>query len=75
MDAALPVVVGDLGGGALAGGEVAHGERHLGAGAGQRPRGLDADPRCAAGDDGAAAGQVDAARHLRRRRVVPVTPC
>ena len=64
--------VGDLSGRALAGGEVAHRERHVGSGAGQRTRRLYPDPRCAARHDDAAAREVDAARHLRRRRVVPV---
>ena len=55
---------GDVGGDALAGGGVAHGEGDLRAGVGQGPRGLDADARRGAGDDGPAAGQVDALDHL-----------
>ena len=43
---------------------VADGEGHLGAGAGERPGGLDADAGRAAGDDRALAGQVDAGDDL-----------
>ena len=62
----------DLAGRALAGGEVAHRERHVGSRARQRTRRLDSDPGRAAGDDDAATAEVDAACYFRSRRVVSV---
>jgi hypothetical protein len=50
------------------GAPVADGEGDLRARAGERPGGLDADARRAAGDDDATAGQVDALDDLRSRR-------
>lgn len=54
----------DLGRGAFAGFDVPDRERHLGSRRGQSPRGLDADARCTAGDNGTPAGQVDAGDDL-----------
>ena len=51
------------------GGRVADRERDLGAGARERPRGLDADARRAARDDRAAPGEVDARDDLRGGRL------
>src|SRR5438477_3081957 len=53
-------LVADLVRGLLAGFEVANRDRDLGAGNGQRSRGLDPDPGRAAGHDGALAGEIDA---------------
>ena len=50
---------------------VAHRERDLRAGVRQCPRGLDADTRRRAGDDGPLTGQVDARDDLSSGRVNP----
>jgi hypothetical protein len=63
--------LGDLGGGALARFDVADRQRHFGARPGQRPGGLDADARGAAGHDGPAAGEIDAVHDLGGRRFGP----
>jgi hypothetical protein len=55
----------NLGGRPRAGLDLAHRERHRGAGRGQRPRRLDPDARRAAGDDDLPAREVDAGGHVR----------
>ena len=74
LDAHVGIARGfdDLAGRALAGGKVAHRERHVGSRARQRTRRLDSDPGRAAGDDDAATAEVDAACYFRSRRVVSV---
>ena len=57
----------DVGGCACAGVDIADGERDRGSGGGQDACGLDADPRRAARDDRALAGEIDALHHLGRR--------
>ena len=57
----------DVRGHALTRGDVADRKRDLGTRVGERPRGLDADPRRGARDDRALAGEVDAVDDLARR--------
>ena len=67
-DRGIPGVFADLRGDPLARGGIAHRECHRRTCGRQRPRGLDADARRCAGDDGALAAQVDAINDLGGRR-------
>jgi hypothetical protein len=69
QDLLVAGAVDDVLRGALAGLEVADRQGHLGARAGQGARRLDADAGRAAGDDGAAAGEVDPFDYLSRGRL------
>ena len=60
----------DVSGDAVAGGDVAHRERHVGAGLGECSRGLHPNARRGPGDDRSPAEQIDALGHLFGGRCV-----